>query len=97
MIVFPTCYDDQESCTQTIKCDQCVEMPKAFGKDLDEIFFKSGTEYFMVLALSQSSNSAHVGRQRQYLQSLWNSKETMGCLPSYQAGSTKPLRDLDIL
>lgn len=53
-------------------------MPGAFGKHSDEMFAEAGTDYFMSPALSQSSNSAHVRRQRQHLQSLWNSMERDG-------------------
>lgn len=51
-----------------IKPDQCEEKTWV---DLDKMFAKAGTEFFMSPALSQGSqNSAHVRRQRQYLQSF---------------------------
>lgn len=51
-----------------IKTDQCEEKTWV---DLDKMFAKAGTEFFMSPALSQGSqNSAHVRRQRQYLQSF---------------------------
>lgn len=92
-----TLYGGLESCTHVVHLASVKRFLGYLEKTRIQMFTKAGTENFMPIPLSRRpQNSEHVGQQRQYLQSLRNSMERMGCLLSYLVSRTKALRDLEI-